>query len=165
MKVAVLFTGCLRTIEMTCIHLKTNLVANSKHSVKFFATLQNDSNRDCAFWESWLHRNLSTSVECTWFDPKDVEWTSLRESLLQRMQVEEGWKTYLRSSGSMIEYYQMWKSYQKMVEEEKRLGYRYDYVIRCRPDTIFGQVIDFEWLAWTKDDIQARLDALSSHGT
>ena len=45
----------------------------------------------------------------------------------------------------MIEYYQMYLAYQKIVDYEYRENFKYDYVIRIRCDVIITHPIYFDW--------------------
>jgi len=78
-----------------------------------------------------------------WFDKTNELWLKLKEDLLTSIEIEEAWKNYLRTSGSMIEYYQMYLAYQSMEKYEKDNNFTYDYVLRCRTDVVVKDVIDF----------------------
>jgi hypothetical protein len=76
------------------------------------------------------------------------------------MPLEESWKSYLRNSGSMIEYAQLHLAYLEVLEKEYRSGWRYDYVVRARTDSIYTKPVDFHWLAWTEDQIATRMETI-----
>jgi hypothetical protein len=77
------------------------------------------------------------------FDINNSEWVILREVLLNNINIDESWKNYLRNSGSMIEYYQMYLAYQNIEIYEKENNLTYDYILRFRTDTIFKDTINF----------------------
>lgn len=93
----------------------------------------------------------------------------------------------------MIEYYQMSKSYEAMEQEESVAAAtasverhsapraplssftsvaaatasappsRYDYIIRCRTDTVIAKPINFNWLQLSTADIITRLQNINNH--
>lgn len=168
MRIAVLYTGALRTIKGTIEFFKKNVIhANPQNTVDIFATIQNDSTQTDEEWEKFLTYHLQTNLKSlTWFDKNSTTWTALRENLLTPMQISDRWKDYLRTSGSMIEYYQMSKSYEVMELAEATASAppsRYDYIIRCRTDTVIAKPIDFNWLQLSTADITHRLHNINKH--
>jgi|LakMenEpi03Aug12_release.lakeMendotaPanAssembly.Ray.scaffolds.fasta_scaffold05342_10 hypothetical protein len=203
MRIAVLYTGALRTIKGTIEFFKKNVLnANPNNTVDVFATIQNDSQTSDEEWEKWISQQLQTNLKSlTWFDKNSPKWLQLRENLLTPMQISDRWKDYLRTSGSMIEYYQMSKCYEAMEQAEAvnvctaHIGAplssftsvaaatasvaaatasvaaatasappsRYDYIIRCRTDTVIAKPIDFNWLGLTSADIISRLYQVRKH--
>jgi hypothetical protein len=189
MRIAVLYTGALRTIKGTIEFFKKNVLnANPNNTVDVFATIQNDSQTSDEEWEKYITHHLQTNLKSlTWFDKNSTAWTTLRDNLLTPMQISDRWKDYLRTSGSMIEYYQMSKSYEAMEQAEAvnvctaHIGAplssftsvaeavasappsRYDYIIRCRTDTVIAKPIDFNWLELTSADIISRLYQVRKH--
>jgi hypothetical protein len=166
MRIAVLYTGALRTIKGTIEFFKKNVLnANPNNTVDVFATIQNDSQTSDDEWEKWISQQLQTNLKSlTWFDKNSTTWLQLRENLLTPMQISDRWKDYLRTSGSMIEYYQMSKCYEAMEQAESATPpSRYDYIIRCRTDTVIAKPIDFNWLGLTSADIISRLYQVRKH--
>jgi hypothetical protein len=188
MRIAVLYTGALRTIKGTIEFFKKNvLYANPQNTVDIFATIQNDSTKSDEEWEKFLTHHLQQNLKSlTWFDKNSPTWITLRENLLTPMQISDRWKDYLRTSGSMIEYYQMSKSYEAMELSEAVERHsapraplssrtsvaeasasappsRYDYIIRCRTDTVIAKPIDFNWLHLSTEDITHRLHNINKH--
>jgi hypothetical protein len=166
MRIAVLYTGALRTIKGTIEFFKKNVLhANPQNTVDVFATIQNDSTQTDEEWEKYITHHLQTNLKSlTWFDKNSTAWTTLRENLLTPMQISDRWKDYLRTSGSMIEYYQMSKCYEAMEQAESATPpSRYDYIIRCRTDTVIAKPIDFNWLELTSADIISRLYQINKH--
>jgi hypothetical protein len=191
MKIAILYTGALRTIRDTMHYLKKNVLeaaSRAGHSVEVFAVLQSndllhyrESNwshmpfpptvpstvEDSKITEEWLHEQLTGHLQTlTWFRPNDSLWIKLREHLLANMNLPPHTATYLRNSGSLIEYYQMYLAYTNLLQHERTLNMTYDYVIRLRPDVIIAHPLTFSWLTWTVEDIQERfLEIQKATGT
>lgn len=70
---------------------------------------------------------------------------NLRETQLQKMNNCQDWIiNYLRNSGSMIEYYQMYLAYKSLEEYENNNNIQYDYVLRFRTDTVIKDKLDFD---------------------
>lgn len=160
MRTAVFYTGALRTIKKTIRFFQKNVLLGPH--VHVFACVQNDTSQSNQEWESWFHEKMGSNlVSLVWFDMAQLqEWTVIREKNLAMTNIPARWKDYLRNSGSIIEYIQMFLSYQQMFRHEQDNDFQYDYLIRVRPDNLFAKPIDFHWLSWTEEDIQTRLIAL-----
>ena len=137
MLIAVIYTGASRTIETTIQHFKKNVLLNDNYHV--FGVIQSDDH------ESLIRTVIGDNLKSLeWFDKENMEWINLREELLSTMNMPDKWKHYLRSSGSMIEYYQLYIAYQALERYEKEHNMRYDFVLRFRTDTVLKDVIDFD---------------------
>jgi hypothetical protein len=160
MKTAVLFTGALRTVKKTVRYLKENVLIHP--DVHVFACLQNDSTQSEAEWNQWFAEELGDHIQSiTWFsDVYYPSWVLEREIMLRHMPLEDGWKNYLRNSGSMVEYKQLQLAYMAMTNHEQVHYYQYEYVIRARTDTIFAKKIDFRWLHFSEEQIIKRFDII-----
>lgn len=160
MKTAVLFTGALRTVKKTLRYLKENVLIHP--DVHIFACLQNDSALSEAEWNEWFRQELGDHIKTiTWFsDVFYPSWALEREIMLRHMPLEDGWKNYLRHSGSMVEYKQLQLAYLAMSNHEQIHYYQYEYVIRMRTDTIFTKKIDFRWLYFSEEQIIKRFDLI-----
>jgi hypothetical protein len=164
MKVAILFTGALRTIKKTIRYFKQNLLLTP--DVDVFACIQNDTNMSDLEWEEWIRQEMGEHIKnIEWFSiTQHTEWISIREKLISNLYITDNWKNYLRNSGSLIEYYQLYLAYIKMCNYEDR-NQRYKYIIRSRTDTIFSKPVDFHWLNWTDTEVQERIDRINSELT
>lgn len=161
MRVAVFLTGALRTIDKTIAYFKKNILLGSNYHV--YACLQNDSSKSNEEVEQWLKENIGENLKSLqWFDSNDVCWLQLRERLLYNIHIPENWINYLRNSGSMVEYYQLQTAYFVLSKYELENRFRYNYVIRCRTDTIFTKPIDFHWLNWSHSDINERVSIIKN---
>ena len=164
MKVAVIFTGALRTIKKTIRYFKQNVLLNP--DVNVFACIQNDTETPNEEWDQWLRQEMGDHLKHTqWFSLSDhSDWLSLRDKSLSNLTIDEGWKNYIKNSGSIIEYYQMNLAYLKMCHYESDHS-KYDYIIRTRTDTIFAKPIDFHWLNWSDEQVEQRVKRINEELT
>lgn len=162
MRVAVLYTGALRTIRKTLPYFRRNVLLHA--DVHVFAQLQNDTTLSEEEQAAWLQSELSSHlVSLAWFRVENYPgWIQWRESTLSTLGLNDGWTTYLRDSGSMLEYLQLFNAYQDLCAQERTRGYRYDYVVRLRPDNMLAHPLDFRWLSWTEEEVAARWSRLQA---
>jgi len=160
MRVVVLFTGALRTVKKTMRYFKENVLLSP--NVDVFACVQNDTAAPNDEWSAWFQQQMGGHLKSIeWFDKdRHPAWMEHRDLLLQNMCLDRTWKDYLKNSGSMIEYFQLQLAYMKVCNHEQRLGFAYDYLVRARTDTIWVKPVDFHWLSWTEEEIQARLQRI-----
>ena len=79
-----------------------------------------------------------------WFDKQNPEWMTLQQHLLNKMNLNDGWKHYIGTqSGSMIEYYQMYLAYLNLLQYESNNHIQYDYIMRLRTDVVITRPIHF----------------------
>jgi hypothetical protein len=164
MKVAVLFTGALRTIKKTMRYFKQNILLNP--DVDVFACIQNDTSTPNSEWETWIREEMGDHLKLiTWFSPDEhQDWISIRDKLISHLNLIDRWKNYIKTSGSIIEYYQLYLAYLKMCNYEDT-HQRYKYIIRVRTDTIFAKPIDFHWLNWSDSDVEERINTIKNELT
>ena len=164
MKVAVLFTGALRTIKKTMRYFKQNVLLDS--DVDVFACVQNDTSTPNSEWESWISLEMGDHLKLiTWFSPdENQDWISIRDKLISHLNLIDRWKNYIKNSGSIIEYYQLYLAYLKMCSHEDT-HQRYKYIIRVRTDTIFAKPIDFHWLNWSDSEVEERIQTINTELT
>ena len=164
MKVAVNFTGALRTIKKTIRYFKQNVLLNS--DVDVFACIQNDTDTPNEEWDQWLKQEMGDHLKHTqWFSLSDhTDWLSLRDKSLSNLNIDEKWKNYIKHSGSIIEYYQMYLAYLKMCHYESGHS-KYTYIIRTRTDTIFTKPVDFHWLNWSDEQVEQRVKLINEELT
>lgn len=160
MKVAVILTGALRTIKKTIKYFKKNILLN--HNIDVFACLQNDTTEPNMEWATWFKNQIGNHLKSIiWFSPSEHhQWIHFRDNLLGHIHLQDSWKDYLKTSGSMIEHYQMYLSYLEMCQFEALNGH-YSNIIRCRTDTIFGKPLDFHWLNWTDTEVENRMTKIN----
>lgn len=159
MKIAILYTGEFRTIEKTLPYLYAN-VLDTNPDTHIFATIQAPDPQEC---QEILEKNIPLAqLKCVQWFHRDDRWTHIRDALISTMNITDQWKMYLRTSGSMIEYYQLYLSYLKMVEYEQTHGV-YDYVMRFRTDTILNKPLDFSWTNNTVSEIKSRMTEIKTY--
>lgn len=140
-KVAIIYTGLVRTIEKTMKYFKENVLLDENRHI--FAVLQSNNTEH---YDKFLRDNTGENLKSVkWLDNNDEVWINTREQLLSSMNIDESWKHYLRTSGSMIEYYQMYLAYQDIEKKEQEDNFKYDYILRTRCDIILTDPIYFNW--------------------
>jgi len=153
-RVAVLYTGEIRTIEKTSPFFRKNILDSTNADI--FATIQGSIS--CSTFESIIKEHWRDNLKSfSWFYRE--QYNELQDALIQKMDLEPRWKHYLKTSGSMIEYYQLYLSFQKMKEYEETNGFQYDYVIRLRTDVIVTIPID---LSFFKTPSRERLERVNN---
>jgi hypothetical protein len=160
MRTVVIFTGALRTIKKTISYFKRHII--HRDAVDVFVCVQNDTQQPDAEWDIWFKEQMGGHLKSiVWFSlAKHPHWAAHRETLLQHIELDQPWKNYLRNSGSMIEYYQLQLAYLDVCQHEQRGGFRYDYLIRARTDTIFAKPVDFQWLQWSDEEVATRMERI-----
>ena len=157
MRTVVIYTGALRTIKKTIRHFQRNVLQNG---VDVFVCVQNDTSQPDTEWDAWFQEKMGSSLRgVQWYSAAAYpDWSANRDRQIGWMTIEDSWKSYLRTSGSMIEYFQLQLAYMAMVKYELQNGFRYDYLIRGRTDTIFAKPVDFHWLRWTESEVAIRMN-------
>jgi hypothetical protein len=162
MKIAILFTGALRTVKKTIKYFKQHLLLHS--DVNVFACVQNDTSESEESWNQWFQDQIGSHLKyINWFShDKFPYWTQHRDLSLNHILLDPVWKDYLRNSGSMIEYFQLQLAYMKMCYYESEHHFKYDYIVRSRTDSIYAKPIDFHWLSWTDEEVAKRIDCIQN---
>ena len=135
MKIAVLYTGEVRTIETTIDKFKENVLLNDHMHV--FAILQSDKQ---TYYENLIKSKIKDNLKyINWLDKNNNEWINIRNNSLGDIVKNIGICcviNYLFNSGSIIEYYQMYLAYKQIELYENNNNFKYDYILRFRPDTV-----------------------------
>lgn len=150
-KIAIIYTGEVRTCETTLPLFKKNVLLNDNYHV--FAVIQSTNNND--YYENLIKHNIGENLKSfSLFDKNNDYWLDLREKLINNIHIDEGWLNYLKNSGSMIEYYQMYLAYKNIEVFEKTNDISYNYVLRVRTDTVLKDIINFEYQNFDKEYIK-----------
>ncbi len=154
-KIAIFYTGEPRTIYKTIKYFKNNILINDNYHV--FALLQS-SNEDENI-KKLLYENISNNLKTlNFFDKDELKWKEIREDLLSKINLSVGWKNYLRNSGSMLEYYQLYLAFKDMEKYENENIFYYDYILKIRCDNIIVKPILFDWINYNKEKIYDMLN-------
>ena len=157
MRTVVLFTGALRTVKKTIRYFQQHVL---RDGVDVFLCVQNDTTQSDEEWTAWFQAQMGDHLRSIEWFRLDDHWISHRESLLDHIVLAQNWKDYLRSSGSMIEYAQLFRANLKMCLYEQQNRFQYDYLVRARTDTIYAKPVDFHWLGWTDEEVGARIERI-----
>jgi hypothetical protein len=143
MRIAVLYTGEVRTIETTSPFFKKYVIDPTNADI--FATIQGDISIDTLnhlltnYWKDNMKSLTKFQRE---------QYDQLQDTLLDDMDLSSNhWRDYLKYSGSMVEYYQLYLSFQEMKKYELQHGFQYDYIIRLRTDVVVTKPLDFSWFS------------------
>jgi hypothetical protein len=137
-KIAVLYTGEIRTIENTSPYFRKNILDPTNADI--FAIIQGTISNQ-AFETILIEHWRSNLKSFDWFYRE--HYNDLQDRLIENMNLPFHWQYYLKTSGSMVEYYQLYLAFQKMREYEERNGFKYDFVIRLRTDVLITRPLDF----------------------
>jgi hypothetical protein len=102
-----------------------------------------------AIVRDWFRDNLK---EIEWFH-RSEEYNVLQDELIERMDIAPHWKQYLKGSGSMVEYYQLYRAFEMMERAERAGGFQYEQVVRLRTDVMIAQPLDLTWSQWTPEEV------------
>lgn len=151
MRIAILYTGEFRTCKKTMHYTKTNILLND--DVHIFAIIQSqyeNIDHDSNFIKSHMGLHIKHLM---FFNKTNQLWNSIQDELLHNMSIHNNTHTYLKNSGSMIEYYQAYLAYQQVLHYEQVNSIKYDYIVRLRTDVIYTQPLTFDFLNLTTSDI------------
>jgi hypothetical protein len=149
-KVAIIYTGEVRTIEKTIKYFKQNVLLNE--NVHVFAVLQSNN---IDYFEKFVTDHIGNNLKSLiWLNKDNKYWVNIRENLLETIHISSDWKEYLRDSGSMIEYYQLYLAFNQIPEFERKESFQYDYIMRIRCDVVLSQPIYFDFDNYTVETIK-----------
>jgi hypothetical protein len=164
MRTVVIFTGALRTVKKTIRYFKQNVL---RDNVDVFLCVQNDTQQSNEEWTAWFADQMGDHMKSIeWFSHgAHPAWIVHRDMILQNIQLDDTWKEYLRTSGSMIEYFQLQLAHMKVGLYEQQNGFQYDYLVRARTDSIYAKPVDFHWLTWTDAEVADRVQRIKEEMT
>ncbi len=158
---AIIFTGEIRTLKKTISFMKNNLIITGKEYI--FATLDSENDRDKKdaefMMKKWFGNQL---ISIDWLNSSRDHFLMNSMYNLTNFIKQDWWKRFLTRGGSMIEYYQMFVSYTKIIEHEMKQGKKYDFIFRCRTDTIFNIPLDYNWLYIKEETIKNRINTIKT---
>lgn len=147
MKVALLVTGEIRTLEKTWKLILDHIIAPNEADVFIYGQKQAYDKHELPFAQDQFHQYWGSAV-------KSIKFMSLEElreynllsqylyhykpafksEVFARSGVN---KEYLLQSGTLIEHYQIWRCGQMILQYEQQNQIKYDLVMRIRLDSIF----------------------------
>jgi len=159
-KLAIIYTGETRTIDKVYPYFIKNCLHTENHHV--FGVLQTDeSDRYSVLLKEKFGNNL---MNLDFFNKNDSTYFHLKNYLLKNMNLDYSWEKYLGfNSGSMIEYYQVFLAYSSIIKKERLENFKYDYIIRIRCDCVITKQLTFDWINYSKHDIQIIFNDIKSH--
>jgi hypothetical protein len=186
MKIAILYTGELRTIKKTIDYFIKNVL--NLYDCSIFASIQGssygqklDENEYSNFLKDKLGERLKT---LKWIDKENGEYINISNNILNnfnfynldhrglnylkqkidynRVKETENIKNYLKSSGTLIEHFQIYQSYLSMIEFENVNNLKFDYVMRFRTDTILFKKLNLDIFNFSKESFNKKLSLYQS---
>jgi hypothetical protein len=165
MKIAILYTGELRTIEKTLDLFRKNILESNKDQVEFsvFCCIQPSSygkDLNKVVFEQIIRDKMGSHCKSLqWFLRSDPLFNAYQQRELSNLEstLTSNWIEYLRNSGSMIEYYQLWISFQDMITYERKNRMKFDYILRFRADLIWNEPLDLSWINMTEKELKRRV--------
>lgn len=150
---AILYTGEVRTMESVIDIFIKNVVVNE--NVHVHAVLQSPTPNDI------VHKIGNNLKSLQWFDPLDTNWLTIKNKMANN--IDPHWYDYIvNNSGSMVEYYQLYWAYLQMEAYEKKHDMKYDYILRIRCDCVITRPFCYDWIKYTKEQIDERLTLCKS---
>jgi hypothetical protein len=96
-----------------------------------------------------------------WISSKDSICKFIREKTVENMPVTDMWKDYLcNRSGSITEYYQLYKGCEKIEEYTESHQINYDLFIRTRCDILIPNPLLFDTFLYSPSEISERFQAI-----
>jgi len=148
MRTAILFTGQKRTLAKVLPLLKQNLL-DTNHVTLFFACEGEGILEAFAGYEIG-GADIRSSFRTPEFElllEAMIGRPGLSDEVFERSRQADGlcWTMdYVRQSGSVVQYYQVWKAYCLMLEYERRNGMRFDVCVRGRLDLMLSEPLPLE---------------------
>ena len=151
MKVALLLTGEVRTVDKTHHPLLENLIIPNHADI--FICSDNTSYKentgvDVGIFETYWGSHVKKAVFSSEKDKKEYQhifeylWNFKSGITQEAMSTSGVDREYLRNSGTLIEYFQIWKCSRLMMDYEQENRFKYDIVIRGRLDMVFTEKME-----------------------
>lgn len=174
LKVAIIYTGQIRTLQHTLPYFIENVLSNKNHTHVFARIELPSSEEEKRYYEFLVRSKMGNHLKSLeWLDRNDSKWIEIRDRQVNGSRcvsvVYDHLKDYLKSSGSMIEHYQAYlccqqiKSYESFMTTESGKEYKYDFVARVRTDIVLCSPLNFEWLYMDKEVIQQKVHYYKSY--
>ena len=173
LQIAILFTGQIRTLLKTIENFKKNvLIPNTEHHIlHIYTCLEYPEINNPSITHSYqqeiqeLFHDLfgkhlfTTSIQ--WISSKDALCRFVREKTVQTLPVHDLWKDYLGNrSGSITEYYQLYKGFEQIEQYESQTNTKYDFFIRTRCDISIPHPLHFNQFQYSTEQIIQRFSII-----
>jgi hypothetical protein len=160
MRTAVLFTGQERTLSRTVGLLKRNLLV--PHNATVFLAVETTAPDSIKGYFDGVEIG-GADVRDTFRTPEfkgfiAMLWSSSRPALLEKVFVRcnrGGSIDYIFESGTLLQYYQIWKAWMMLLDYEQKHKMKFDVVVRCRPDCLLTEKLNLASI-FSKDEITCR---------
>lgn len=161
MRTAVIVNGQERGLRRTVNLLKKNLLVPND-AVMFLACESGNAALTAAYFQG-AHYGGSLILPSL----RDTEFNAFMQFLESSgrpaitpeafTRSSEPWSiSYLHGSGTVIQYYQVWKAWQMILDYERTHNMRFDIVVRCRPDSILTERLDLSLPYFGSERIRSR---------
>ena len=150
MKSAILVVGGERSLSKTIEHLKKNLLEPNR-PVLFFACETDNPERLLRYFDGF---EIGGSLLLTSF--RTDEYNRVQEICLSRPAYSQEvfqramntdrmcWsKDYVRNSGTIIQYYQLWKAWCLLLDYERQNHMKFDFCVKWRLDALLTNPLVF----------------------
>ena len=168
--IAILYTGQVRTLLKTIEAFHNNVIRpNIHHTIHIYTCLEHpESNNKTEIQqykqevEQLFHDQFQNHlISMTWISSKDPLCKFIREKTVENMPVSDLWKDYLcNRSGSITEYYQLYKGYEQIENYSNQHQIKYDFFIRTRCDIMIPQPFDLNTFQYSIDEITKRFQTI-----
>ena len=168
LQIAILFTGQIRTLLKTIENFKKNvLTPNIEHIIHIYTCLEYPEIDNPSITNSYqqeiqalFHNQFGKHIFTTpiqWISSKDAICRFIRDKIVQSLTIHDHWKDYLGNrSGSITEYYQLYKGFEQIEQYESQTNTKYDFFIRTRCDISIPHPLQFTNFQYTIPQIIER---------
>ena len=171
-QIAILFTGQIRTLLKTIEHFKKNiLIPNTEHILHIYTCIEYPEINNPSIINSYQQeiqelfydqfgKHLFT-VPIQWISSKDALCRFIREKTVEALPINDLWKDYLGNrSGSITEYYQLYKGFEQIEQYESQTNTKYDLFIRTRCDISIPHPLQFTHFQYPTEQIIQRFSII-----
>ncbi len=150
MKSAILIVGGERSIAKTIENLKNNILEPNR-PVLFFACETDSPERLLGYFDgfdiggSLLLPSFRTS-EYSHIQSMCLERPGLSEAVFRRARNADGllWdNSYLTTGGTILQYYQLWKAWELLLDYERKHSMKFDFCVKWRLDMFVTKPLVF----------------------
>jgi hypothetical protein len=172
LQIAILFTGQIRTLLKTIENFKKNILTpNTDHIIHIYTCLEYPEVDNLSITKSYQQeiqslfydhfgKNIFTTP-IQWISSKDALCKFVRDKIVQSLTIHDHWKDYLGNrSGSITEYYQLYKGFEQIEHYESQTNTKYDFFIRTRCDISISHPLQFTHFQYSPEQIIERFSII-----